>query len=67
MFLMGPDFDEEDVAETLKQLTDLGINITALGAALPSAVIDAVEDMAEDDRIVWKQTLPAALVQAVSA
>eukprot|EP00977_Amphora_coffeiformis_P025320 scaffold19245_cov199-Amphora_coffeaeformis.AAC.15 len=67
IYMLGPDFDEEDVSENLDRLTNHGINLKVLADAVPTAMIDAVQDMADKDKNVWEQTMPAALLQTASS
>jgi hypothetical protein len=67
IFLLGPDFDEEDMAETAGNLQSEGIPLDTLAEALPEAVNECVGGLSELDKRVWAETMGALLLKSAAA
>ena len=63
IFLLGPDFDQDDVLDEVDTLNNYGVDIGLLAQALPTAVMECVADMPDKEKALWQKTMPAALQQ----
>lgn len=67
IFLLGPDFDEEDLAESADNLKSEGIPVAILAEALPEAVNECVGGLSELDKRVWTETMGALLLKSAAS
>ena len=65
IFLLGPDFDHEDVADSVENLTREGVAVDVLAKALPQAVLECADSLSTTEQKVWRETMEAALMKAV--
>ena len=65
IFLLGPDFDEDDAADSIERLHEKGVALEGLAKSLPQAIIECMPDMAEKEKLLWTETMKAALMQIV--
>lgn len=63
IFVLGPDFDQDDVADSVKQLTQAGVSIDVLTKALPRAVMECVGNISDKEKSLWNNTMTAAMAQ----